>query len=155
MKKRISVLVAGLYSLAVFFGAAALVPRAVLAHDGEDHSTTETVAAEESSEATAATYKYVAQAGDSYSLMARKAVQTYGLTNKVNLSEAKIIAAETWITQAAESPELTLDQSVEIKESIVKDNIDKASKISAEAEAAWAQYADGVNFNTDAVGQAR
>lgn len=153
MKKRISVLVAGLYSLSVFFGAAALVPRTVLAHDGEDHSTTET--AKEESETKVAAYKYVAQAGDSYSLMARKAVQTYGITNKVNLSQAKIIAAETWITQAAESPELTLDQSVEIKESIVKDNIDKASKISAEAEAAWAQYAVGVNFNTNAVGQAR
>jgi hypothetical protein len=46
-----------------------------------------------------AAYSYVAQSGDSYSLMARKAVQTYGLTSQTNLSQAQIIFAETSRTQ--------------------------------------------------------
>lgn len=99
-------------------------------------------------------YKYIAQPGDSYSKMARKAIQTYGIKNKVNISNAKILFAETNITQQAGSPFLDLSQNVEIKESVVKDWVEKAQKITITQEAAWDAYSSGVDFNTNNVGQA-
>ncbi|GIW60778.1 MAG: hypothetical protein KatS3mg087_1844 [Patescibacteria group bacterium] len=86
--------------------------------------------------------------------MARKAIQTYGITEKVSLSEAQIIYAETNITKEAGSPFLTEGQTVEIKESTVKSWVDKAEDLSDEQEARWQPYAARANFNTNRVGQA-
>ncbi len=99
-------------------------------------------------------YHYVAQPGDSYTLMARKAIQTYGIVNKVNLSKAKIIFAETLLTQQAGSPLLQIGQDITIKESTVKNWVEKANKLSKSEEAAWGAYTIGVNFNTNHVGEA-
>lgn len=99
-------------------------------------------------------YSYVAQPGDSYSLMARKAIQTIGITNKVNLSEAQIIFAETHLTQDAGSPVLVKGQKVEIKEDAVKNWVNKAKDLSAQQQSAWNVYAQNANFNTNKVGQA-
>lgn len=99
-------------------------------------------------------YSYVAQPGDSYSLMARKAIQTYGITNKVNLSEAQIIFAETHLTQDAGSPALVKGQKVEIKEDAVKNWVNKAKDLNAQQQSAWNVYAQNANFNTNKVGQA-
>jgi hypothetical protein len=127
----------------------ALVTVPIKARAAEQPKTTP-VAASASKETV---YSYTAQAGDSYSLMARKAVQTYGIKNKVKLSQAKIVAAETNLTLEAGSPYLDLGQKVELKESSVKSWVEKAQKLSAADEAAWNVYAQGANFNTNAVGQ--
>lgn len=100
-----------------------------------------------------AVYTYTAQPGDSYSLMARKAIQTYGLTNKVDLNEAQIIFAETNLTQAAGSPVLVQGQKVEIKEETVKEWAEKAKDLNQEKQSAWNVYAQHANFNTNNVGQ--
>jgi hypothetical protein len=100
-------------------------------------------------------YKYVAQKDDTYSQMVRKAIQTYGKKNNVKISRAKIIAAETNITQAAGSPLLNVGQMVEISETAVKDWVEKTQKFTVTQEAAWNQYTAGVNFNTDTVGEVR
>lgn len=100
-------------------------------------------------------YKYTAQPGDSYSLMARKAIQTYGINNNVNLSQAQIIYAETMLTQSAGSPELTEGQVTIIKSADVKSWVEKAQDLSEADEAAWNEYTEGVNFNTDNVGESR
>lgn len=99
-------------------------------------------------------YSYVAQPGDSYSLMARKAVQTYGINNEVDLNKAQIIFAETNITQAAGSPKLVVGQTVKLNEDSVKDWVNKAKDLSQEKQTAWEAYTQGVNFNTNNVGQA-
>lgn len=104
--------------------------------------------------APAKTYNYVAQSGDSYSLMARKAVQTYGLTSKVKLSGAQIIFSETNLTEAAGSPVLNLGQKVTIKQSAVQSWVTKAQKISSAEAAAWNYYVPFVDFNTNKVGEA-
>jgi hypothetical protein len=101
-----------------------------------------------------ATYDYVAQPGDSYSLIARKAVQTYGIINKVNLSEAQIIYVETNLTLSADSPVLNEGQKVSIKVDDIKAWVEKAEKLTDAQEAAWNVYAQNANFNTDSVGQA-
>lgn len=101
------------------------------------------------------TFSYVAQRNDSYSKLARKAIQTYGINNNVNLSQAQIIYAETMLTQEAGSPLLRESQQVTINESAVKSWVDKAGQLSDGAKKAWEVYTVGVNFNTDNVGQSR
>ena len=98
-------------------------------------------------------FEYSAQPGDSYTLMARKAVQTYGIINNVKLSNAAIIFAETNITQEAGSPYLNLGQAVKIDTETVRDWVKKAEKLSDKELAAWSMYVSGANFNTNAVGQ--
>lgn len=100
-------------------------------------------------------YNYVAQSGDSYSGLARKAIQTYGLKNKVKLSGAQIVFAETNLAQAADSPLLLAGQKVSISESTVKDWVQKAQKLTDAQEQAWDYYVQSVDFNTNAAGQSR
>ena len=101
------------------------------------------------------TYNYVAQPGDSYSKIARKAVQTYGLKHDVKLSTAQIIFAETNLTLEAGSPALSVDEEVSVSEADVKTWVERANDLDDETEAAWAVYAQGVEFNTDNVGERR
>lgn len=98
-------------------------------------------------------YSYVAQPGDSYSLIARKAVQTYGIINKVDINQAQIIFVETNMTISAGSPALMKGQKVEVKVSVIKDWVEKAQKLTKEQQSAWDVYAKRANFNTNKVGQ--
>lgn len=100
-------------------------------------------------------YHYVAQAGDSYSKMARKAVQTYGIVNDVNLSLAEIIAAETRLTKNAGDPMLEIGQKVSFKQADVQAAVEYAQGLSDSAEDLWATYVPFVDFNTDSVGEPR
>ena len=113
-----------------------------------------TASAEEKKTTTSSSsaYNYVAQPGDSYSLMARKAVQDYSKSNKSNLNQAQIIYAETTLTQAAGSPFLNEGQKVSIKKSDVKSAVDKAKKLTSAQIAAWNEYAVGADFDTSQVG---
>lgn len=99
------------------------------------------------------TYAYEAQRGDSYSLIARKAVQTFGLKHGVDLSEAQIIFAETNLTKGAGSPLLDIGQSVEISEATIEDVVERAGELSDDKLDAWAIYAAHADFNTDHVGE--
>lgn len=103
----------------------------------------------------AATYKYVAQVGDSYSKIARKAVQTYGLKHDVKLSGAQIVFAETNLTRAAQSPILMAGEKVSVAESDVQSWVERAQKLNDAQKTAWNYYVQFVNFNTDNVGEAR
>lgn len=154
--------------LAVILGLSAVVglgTQKVSAHDGEDHSDDQVQAQQQENKeekreepkqpAQGDSYSYVAQPGDSYTLIARKAAQTYGKRHNVKLSLADIIFIETNLTQAAGSPQLVQGQQVQISEATVKQWVDQAAGLSAEAEAAWNHYVQFVDsFNTDAVGQA-
>jgi hypothetical protein len=109
----------------------------------------------EESVAEASTYDYVAQSGDSYSLIARKAVQTYGVINGVNLSGAQIVFVETNLTLAAGSPVLNLGENVSVSVDLVAEWVEKAQALTEEQQAAWQVYADNADFNTDTVGEVR
>lgn len=93
-------------------------------------------------------YVYTAKDGDNYSVLARKAVQTYGIVNKVKLSQAQILAAENTLTTKAGAPELAVGQSVTLKHSEVKAAMDTAKKLSPADEAAWNTYVPYVYFDT-------
>lgn len=114
---------------------------------------TTTKKSESTSTATPAEYRYIAQAGDSYSLLARKAVQTYGIVNKVQLTPAEIVMAETNLTLQAGSPDLQTGQAMAISSASVKDWATRAQAVSAEEEAAWSEYTSSVYFNTNHVGE--
>lgn len=104
--------------------------------------------------AEAENYTYIAQPGDSYTKMVRKAVQTYGIVNGVDLSSAEIVYAETTLTREAGAPMLEVGQEVVIEQSAVQQVVDKAGQLSEEAEALWATYVPHVDFNTNSVGEA-
>jgi len=149
MSKVLTLSLSTVFAVSVMVGVAVILPKTATAAEA-------TPAPKTSSSATNSpekTYNYVAQPDDTYSQMARKAIQTYGLNNKVNLSKAEIIAAETNITIQAGSPILALGQKVAIKESVVKDWVAKAQKLTPTQESAWNVYTFGVNFNTNTVGQ--
>ena len=98
-------------------------------------------------------YTYTAQPGDSYTKIARKAVQTYGIENNVKLSEAGIIFAETNLTLSAGSPQLEVGQEVKLSKELVKQYVDEANALSDAQQNAWAVYVPLIDFNTDAIGQ--
>lgn len=153
MKNFKAAIVTLVYALSTALGFAAMMPAVVRAHD--ESETTKTTTTTKSATTKAKSYSYDAQPGDSYSKIARKAIQTYGIKNKINLSQAKVIAAETWLTQEAGSPQLDAGQHIDVVESKVKTVVDKATKLSKTQEAAWNVYTAGVNFNTNAVGQSK
>jgi hypothetical protein len=116
---------------------------------------TKSTAKTDTKAATTITYAYTAQSGDSYSKLARKAIQTYGVKNKVAISQSRIIYAETNLTQEAGSPQITKGQKVTISEATVKGWVEKAKKLSDKDAAKWDKYTTNVNFDTRAVGQVK
>lgn len=103
--------------------------------------------------ANSALYNYTAQAGDTYSVLARKAVQTYGINEKVQLTPAQIVAAETQLAVNAGSIELNEGQTVALDKSAVKAAVDAAKKLGSDELAAWEAYVPYVDFNTNAAGR--
>lgn len=98
-------------------------------------------------------YSYTAQEGDTYSQIARKAVQTHGIRENVKLTPAEIIFTETNLTQQAGSPVLEVGQKVTLEKSSIKEWAKKAEKLTDKEQAAWQVYVPYVDFNTDAIGQ--
>lgn len=120
---------------------------AVIAQADEDQSGEDT-------QADTGNYSFVAQPGDSYSLMARKAVQIYGIETDTQIGGAGVLFAETNLTNSAGGPLLNEGQTVTISKASVKEWFDKAAKLSAEEKANWAYYIPFVDFNTNSVGEA-
>jgi len=100
-------------------------------------------------------YEYTAQKNDSYTKIARKAIQTYGIINKVDIGQAGIVFAETNLTIANGSPLLNLGQKVKIDESQIKDWVQKAKNLNDSEKKAWQTYLKYVDFNTDKVGESK
>jgi len=128
----------------------------VSAQEAPNQEATEVAATEITTDnAQAQSYDYIAQPGDSYSLMARKAAQTYGIETSTNLSGAQIIFVETNLTKAVKSPRLNLGEKVSISRQLVSEWSEKAKSLTETQQAAWQVYANYANFNTNAVGEAR
>ncbi len=100
-----------------------------------------------------AKYSYVAQAGDSYTQLVRKAVQTYGIQNKKDIGQARIVAIETKASEKAGWPLLAEGQKVTFKQSQIKTWVDEAMKMPANDVAAWQTYVQYVSFDTRSIGE--
>lgn len=115
----------------------------------------EVYAAEDTSskESTQVTYSYVAQPGDAYTQLVRKAVQTYGLKHDVSLGVGKIVAIETRVSEQSGWPVLSEGQTVSFSEGLVKAWIDETEDMSEADAAAWATYAPYIDFDTRHIGE--
>ena len=82
-------------------------------------------------------YKYIAQSGDTYTQLARKAIQTYGIADNVKLSPAQIIFAETSLALEAGSVELNEGSATTLKKETVKKWVEAAQKLSDADQALW------------------
>lgn len=114
---------------------------------------TQEVAEVNETEAVQGSYDFVAQPGDSYTQMARKAVQIYGIETQTNLSTEQIVFVETNLTQAAGSPALEIGQKVTLSKALVSEWVAKAITLTDAQKAAWHPYTIGVDFNTNSVGE--
>lgn len=139
---QLTVKVAGLFIAAV----AASILLAGVSVSAEAH------AAEENNRETR-TYSYVANAGDSYTQLVRKAVQTYGIIHEVDLGEGRIVAIETIASERSGWPMLNEGQTVGFSENLVKSWIDEAMKLGDSDVAAWATYAPYIDFDTRHIGE--
>lgn len=155
MKKLLQISALALFVAVGAFVFTALSPHTAVAQDNEQETQT-TQAEEQNDEEEAKTpYSYTAQPGDSYTKIARKAVQTYGWNKNVSLSQAQIVAAETFLTSDAGFPLLNVGQQVELSEEAVDGAVKKAQGLDEAAQARWERYVRFVDFNTDNVGEAR
>jgi hypothetical protein len=152
-----------LVNIAVALAIVIAITPIVRADDGEAQVeavpvTTEAEArtTEENQEAApeAEAFNFTAQPGDSYTKMARKATQIYGIDTQTELSGAQIVFVETNVTIEAGSPELNVGEEVSINKSTVESWVNKAKELTDEQKANWQVYADQVDFNTNGVGEA-
>ncbi len=143
--------------LIAMMAAITLMVSPVFAQDEALDATTEEVQTteEEQNEETGEVYSFTAQPGDSYTEIARKTVQIYGIETETNMSVEQIVYVETNLTKAAGSPELNLGQQVTISKSLVKEWVDSAQNLSEAEQSLWTKYSDVVDFNTDSVGESR
>ncbi|PID32130.1 hypothetical protein CR970_02175 [Candidatus Saccharibacteria bacterium] len=93
-------------------------------------------------------YAYTAQDGDNYSVLARKAIQTYGIIEGVDLSQAQIVAAETKLAADAGFPELDLGQVLTFDVSDIRGAVEYAQQLSEDQIASWQTYVPYVDFDT-------
>lgn len=157
MKKFLIISTLALFAFVGAFIFTSLNGNLLLAHEGEDHGEeiAQTSETEQSEEAPAESYEFTAQPGDSFTKLARKAVQIYSIDNNVNLNQAEIVAAETFLTIDSGSPSVDAGEKVSIPKDKVKAAVDKAEALDKESEQRWEKYVANVNFNTDNVGEAR
>ena len=90
---------------------------------------------------TSVDYGATASPGDSYTLHARTAIAKYLQENKRTLSPEQRVAAESYVTVAAGSPSLEIGQTVTITTKTIADAVSRASSLSTDKQAAWAQWA--------------
>lgn len=88
-----------------------------------------------------------AEAGDSYTVLARHAVAQYSKDAGVEVTPAQAVAAETFLTQDANAPELEVGQKVTVNKADVANAVKKAQALSADEQAAWEVYVPYVDFN--------
>lgn len=143
---------------AAAFALVAVNPSVAVAQDNGENAETEQTNNEENNQEESndsAGLTFTAQSGDSFTKMARKAVQIYGINNNVNLSGAQIVAAETFLTSDAGFPAINVGQEIEFNNDTVKAAVEKAQGLDEAAQALWERYVPFVDFDTNGVGEAR
>lgn len=95
---------------------------------------------------TAKDYTVQAKAGDCYIKIARNAITKHMKDNKLALTGAQRIAAETTLGVAAGLPELEVGENVTITKTALQQAVDAAKGLSIEQQALWAPYAENVIF---------
>ncbi len=137
--KKLSIAVAGIASVCLWFGISATA-----------HAQEASVAAQ--NQEAVASYEFVAQPGNSMSVMARRAVQLYDEQSAdISLPEPCIIAAETKIVQASNPRHLAIGENVRFDGSVVAEQARIAATLTEDQKAAWSVYSNNANFDTSNV----
>lgn len=100
----------------------------------------------DTSNGTVKDYSIQAKAGDSYMLLARSAVTKHIKDNKLALTGAQRIAAETTLGVAAGLPAVEVGENVTFTKTALQQAVDAAKGLSIEQQAVWAPYAENVIF---------
>jgi len=95
---------------------------------------------------TAKDYSVQAKAGDCYVKIARNAVTKHIKDNKLALTGAQRIAAETTLGVAAGLPAVEVGENVTFTKTALQQAVDAAKGLSIEQQAVWAPYAENVIF---------
>ena len=100
----------------------------------------------DTSNGTVKDYSVQAKDGDSYMLLARSAVTKHIKDNKLALTGAQRIAAETTLGVAAGLPAVEVGENVTFTKTALQQAVDAAKGLSIEQQAVWAPYAENVIF---------
>ena len=100
----------------------------------------------DTSNGTVKDYSVQAKAGDSYMLLARSAITKHIKDNKLALTGAQRIAAETTLGVAAGLPAVEVGENVTFTKTALQQAVDAAKGLSIEQQAVWAPYAENVIF---------
>lgn len=140
--KKVSVIVASFAAACLWFGLGQT------AHAQEASPTPQEAApAAQNQPSAPATYEFVAQSGNSMSVMARKAVQLYDKeAADINLPEPCIVAAETKIVQSMGARWLNEGEKFVIDGNLVADQARQASGLTDEQKTAWSVYSNNADF---------
>lgn len=133
---RVQILRSTVFAAAVVAGVFLLNTGSISAHEGEDHS-------EQSA------HTYTAKAGDSQTIFARDAINSYAKDKDIKLSNEGRIYAETNLVKKMGDRYLEIGEKVAIDQSDVKSVIDSADKLTTSEKAAWQPYAATVDFSTE------
>ena len=98
----------------------------------------------DTSNGTVKDYSVQAKAGDSYMLLARSAITKHIKDNKLALTGAQRIAAETTLGVAAGLPAVEVGENVTFTKTALQQAVDAAKGLSIEQQAVWAPYAENV-----------
>lgn len=91
-------------------------------------------------------YTHTAQAGDSYATVAREAIEKYSEQQKLSLTPAQRIAAESVLLDEAGHPSIEIDQAVAIDSEVLRQVVKDASGITESEQAAWLPFAYAANL---------
>lgn len=86
-------------------------------------------------------YTYIAQSGDSYTTIVRRAINEHGGSN---LNSAQKIAAETKFIELTGQMEVDIAQNVTINNTMLSRAIEFARTISPDEQKVWQVYADSI-----------
>jgi hypothetical protein len=100
----------------------------------------------DTSNGTVKDYSVQAKAGDCYMLLARNAITKHMKDNKIALTGAQRIAAETTLGVAAGLPAVEVGENVTITKTALQQAVEAARSLSIEQQAVWAPYAENVIF---------
>jgi hypothetical protein len=85
-------------------------------------------------------FEATAETGDSYVSIAREAITQYLDITKTSLTDAQKVAAETFLAQAENWPELDKFQKVIIETSSINSAVSSAKALSAQDQEMWQQF---------------
>jgi hypothetical protein len=97
------------------------------------------------------TYEFVAQPGDSLTVLVRRALQLYQQSKNITLGSGAEMYTETNVTQSLGNGLLEVGQPVSVPASLLQQYIDSSQGLTPDQNDNWAHYAETASFQLDTV----